>query len=482
MQATATDLARSTPATRDRYVDFLRIASIIVVVLGHWLMAVVTLDDGQFHIGNVLGMVPFLWLATWVLQVMPVFFFVGGFANLVTIDGQRRKGMGVPEYLVGRAQRLVRPVAVLFAVWIPLAIALVTFGVDRELLGDATKVVCQPLWFVGVYLMVSALAPPMRDLHARFRFQTPVALVALAVAIDIARFAFDVPAIGWLNILFVWLFAQQLGFFYADGTLTKFTRAQLAGTATAALFALVALTTFGPYPHSMVGLPGERISNMAPPTICLIALTILQVALVMLLRPAITRWLQGEKPWTIVVAGNGVIMTIFLWHLSAMLFSVALLYPLGFPQPDGGTAAWWITRPLWILVGVIPLVAIVAVLGRFERPKPTNLRSEVTRVDTHREHRDCAARDRHQRHRDRHARRPRARHVPPRARRHHAAAGDDDRRHRLAPPARVGNSAARSRAPGILGTASGRLAQLEERLPYKQEVGGSSLPAPTSGL
>ena len=166
---------------------------------------------------------------------MPVFFFVGGFANLVTIDGQRRKGMGVPEYLVGRAQRLVRPVAVLFAVWIPLAIALVTFGVDRELLGDATKVVCQPLWFVGVYLMVSALAPPMRDLHARFRFQTPVALVALAVAIDIARFAFDVPAVGWLNILFVWLFAQQLGFFYADGTLTKFTPQQLAGTATAAL-------------------------------------------------------------------------------------------------------------------------------------------------------------------------------------------------------------------------------------------------------
>src|ERR1700741_1442756 len=114
----ASDLARQTPATRDRYVDLLRIASIAVVVLGHWLMAVVTVDDGEFHVGNVLGMVPGLWLATWVLQVMPIFFFVGGFANLVTIDALRRKGQGTAEYLVGRVQRLVWPVAALFGVWV----------------------------------------------------------------------------------------------------------------------------------------------------------------------------------------------------------------------------------------------------------------------------------------------------------------------------------------------------------------------------
>ena len=377
MQATATDLARSTPATRDRYVDFLRIASIIVVVLGHWLMAVVTLDDGQFHIGNVLGMVPFLWLATWVLQVMPVFFFVGGFANLVTIDGQRRKGMGVAEYLVGRAQRLVRPVAVLFAVWIPLAIALVTFGVDRELLGDATKVVCQPLWFVGVYLIVSALAPPLRDLHValplpntrstrRARRRGRHRALRLRHPRDrLAQHAVRVAVRPAARLLLRRRCAHPC---HAEATRRRGRRLRSARS--------FALTTFGPYPHSMVGLPGERISNMAPPTICLLALTVLQVALVMLLRPALTRWLQREKPWTVVVAGNGVIMTIFLWHLSAMLLSVSLLYPLGFPQPDGGTAAWWITRPLWILVGVIPLVAIVALLGRFERPPPTRFRAK----------------------------------------------------------------------------------------------------------
>jgi fucose 4-O-acetylase-like acetyltransferase len=369
MHATATELARATPATRDRYVDFLRIASIVVVVLGHWLMAVVVVRDGEFVIGNVLGMVPLLWLATWVLQVMPVFFFVGGFANLVTLDAQQRRGSSGAAYLVSRAQRLVRPVFVLFAVWIPVALLLTTFGFDRELLGDATRIVCQPLWFVGVYLMVSALAPLMRWLHGRAPLATLGALAAAAVFVDVLRFAADLGPIGWCNVLFVWLFAQQAGFFYADGTLTRVARRVLALGAVAAVAVLWALTTFGPYPSSMVGLPGDRMSNMAPPTVCLLALTIFQVALVMLARPAVTRWLQRERVWTGVVAGNGVIMTIFLWHLSAMLLAVTVLYPLGFPQPEGGTALWWMTRPLWIVCGLIPLAAAVALFGRFERPR-----------------------------------------------------------------------------------------------------------------
>jgi hypothetical protein len=372
MHATATDLAKATPATRDRYVDFLRIASIAVVVLGHWLMAVVTYRNGSFEVDNVLGMVRYLWLATWLLQVMPVFFFVGGFANLVTIDAQRRKGMGAPEYLVSRAQRLVRPVVVLFAVWLPLTITLVTFGFDREVLADATRVVCQPLWFVGVYLMVSALAPPMRDLHARFGARVLVALIALAVLVDGVRFGLDVTPIGWINVVFVWLFAQQLGFFYADGSLTSLAPRHLVSIAGAGLLSLIALTTFGPYPASMVGLSGDRISNMAPPTVCLLALTVMEVALVMLARPAVTRWLQHPRRWTAVVAGNGVIMTIFLWHLSAMLFAVVLLYPLGFPQPEGGTVVWWLTRPMWIGCGLLPLGALVALFGRFERPRVTS--------------------------------------------------------------------------------------------------------------
>ena len=41
MMSGATELATATPDTRDRYVDLLRVISLGVVVVGHWLMAVV---------------------------------------------------------------------------------------------------------------------------------------------------------------------------------------------------------------------------------------------------------------------------------------------------------------------------------------------------------------------------------------------------------------------------------------------------------
>lgn len=41
MTTRAAELARATPAHRDRYVDLLRVASLGTVVVGHWLMAVV---------------------------------------------------------------------------------------------------------------------------------------------------------------------------------------------------------------------------------------------------------------------------------------------------------------------------------------------------------------------------------------------------------------------------------------------------------
>ena len=332
----------------------------------------------------------------------------------------------------------MRPVAVLLAVWVPVAWLASRLGADPKVLGDATKVVCQPLWFIGVYLMVSALAPPMRDLHLRHRARVLVALAALAIVVDIVRFGGGVGVVGWANMLFVWLFAQQLGFFYADGTLARWTRPGLWALAGCSLAALVLLTTFGPYPHSMVGLPGERVSNMAPPTVCLLALTVLQVAVVMLARDAVSRWLQRARVWTGVVAGNGVIMTIFLWHLSVLLVTVLVLFPIGFPQPAGGSALWWVTRPLWIACAAIPLAAFVALLRAVRTTAPDRLRRHLRARDVAGRHRYCAARARDLWDRERHAARHRARKRSARARRHLAVAGDGARRRGLVVAPRLG--------------------------------------------
>jgi hypothetical protein len=366
----ASEMARQTSVTRDRYVDFLRLFSIAVVVLGHWLMAVVVWKGADFRTGNAIAMTPGLWIATWVLQVMPVFFFVGGFANLATIDGLRRKGAGASEFVAGRVTRLLKPVAVLLAVWLPVAVALQRVGVDGKVLGTATKLVCQPLWFIGVYLAVTALAPRMRALHAVHRYTTVLALAATAATVDVVRFGIGIDGLGYVNLLVVWLFAQQLGFFYGDGSLLKLAPRHLVAIAAGAVGTLALLTTVGPYPSSMVGLPGDRISNMSPPTTCIVALTVLQVALVMLARPYVQRWLQRERVWTAVIAGNGMIMTVFLWHLTAALLAIAALHALGAPQPTGGSLVWWATRPLWIAIAAVPLVALVAVFARFERPRP----------------------------------------------------------------------------------------------------------------
>jgi len=87
---------------------------------------------------------------------------------------------------------------------------------------------------------------------------------------------------------------------------------------------------------------------------------------VLLLRPALTRWLQRPGPWRVTILGNAWIMTLFLWHMTAYLVAVLLLWPLGFGQEHEPTARWWLERPLWIAGPGVLLVALIALLGRFE--------------------------------------------------------------------------------------------------------------------
>jgi hypothetical protein len=363
------DLAAATPDSRDRYVDFLRAASIVVVMLGHWMMAVVARRDEGWEIDNLLTYFSGAWLVTWAFQVMPVFFFVGGFSNKVTLDALERRGAGYAEFVTSRTWRLMKPVLVLLAIWLPLTTIAQNAGwFEVRELQRGTTLITQPLWFIGIYLIVTALAPPMRSLHERFGVRALLALVAGAVVVDMVRFVSGASGIGYLNFGFVWLFAHQLGFFYADGSLTRLSPRALGAGVLGGLAGLAVLTSLGPYPLSMVGMPNERISNMNPPTVCLIALTIWQVSALMLVRRPVTEWLQRPRAWIAVIAANSMIMTMFLWHLSALLVVVVVLSPLGFPQPEVGTLMWWLLRPVWVSILCAVTALFVLLLGRFERP------------------------------------------------------------------------------------------------------------------
>ena len=74
----AARLADRMPASRNRYVDLLRAASMLVVTVGHWLAAAPYFDANGALIGaHILTAVPWTAWLTWIVQVMPIFFIVG---------------------------------------------------------------------------------------------------------------------------------------------------------------------------------------------------------------------------------------------------------------------------------------------------------------------------------------------------------------------------------------------------------------------
>lgn len=362
------ELAEQTPASRDRYVDFLRAASISVVVLGHWLSALVGWKDGALSVRNAVGLVPGLWCTTWLLQVMPVFFFIGGFSNFTSMESTLRRGKSVASFLRSRLVRLLKPTAVFLGVWLVVLVALNLVGILKPVHVRSTVLLFGPLWFLAVYLAITALTPLMRSLHLRFGIAAIAVMVFLAAGVDVLHFAGKVPVAGWLNMAFVWLVAHQLGFFYADGTLARARRRTHLAIALGGLAALLVLTHVGAYPKSMVSTGFERGSNMSPPTICILALTCWLVGAVMYLRGWVNRWLAHPGPWKTVIAANSVIMTIYLWHITAYAAVFGLFALLKFPGSAPGSAGWWLERPIWLVGPALVLSLLIMVFSRFERP------------------------------------------------------------------------------------------------------------------
>ncbi len=343
------ELASATPARRDRYVDFLRAASLAVVMFGHWLMAAVVWADGSLQASNVLEEAPAARYLTWVFQVMPLFFVVGGFSNAASLAAARRDGVGYGTWLGGRLTRLLRPVLAFAVVWTLAAVALRLFGADPAALRAGS--IAQPIWFLAVYVVVVAAAPAMVAAHRRWGAGVAVGLGGAVALVDVARWGFGVPLVGWLNLALVWLFAHQLGVPWREGVLAGWSRTRLLALAAAGLGGMVVLTQGLGFATSMVGGTGEARSNTFPPSLAMVALAVWQFGAALAVRPVVDRWLARPRAWATVVTANGLAMTIYLWHLTAMLVVAALTLPAGLlPEPPTGSAAWWVWRPVWLVL------------------------------------------------------------------------------------------------------------------------------------
>jgi hypothetical protein len=89
----------------------------------------------------------------------------------------------------------------------------------------------------------------------------------------------------------------------------------------------------------------------------------------MLVRARVSAWLARQRPWTAVIGVGSMAMTVYLWHLTAMVLVLGLVLAVHGPLPAPGTATWWATRPLWLALLAAALVPMTLLLSRFERPR-----------------------------------------------------------------------------------------------------------------
>ncbi len=363
----AAKLAEGTPATRNRSADFLRAVSILAVVLGHLLLAAPWLDADGPRLDHMLARSPWTHWLTWFFQVMPVFFFVGGFSNGITWDAARRNQQRYADWLGTRLSRLLLPVLVLLGFWTLAASIAHLAGVPGEMIRVGSQVALIPTWFLAVYCFVVLLTPPARWAWKRWGVSTIGILVALSILGDLAYFHWDFQLLGWANYLFVWLAVHQLGFAWLDRTLP--TRGMAWICCLGGILFLLAMVQWGPWPRSLVGVPGAEVSNTTPPHLPLLALAIFQFGAVLLMENRLNRFLQNTRAWAATVLVNGVIMTVFLWHSTAMmlLFGLAILLGGVGLDPTPGSWTWWWMRLPWLAVLLVGLAPFLALFSRFER-------------------------------------------------------------------------------------------------------------------
>ncbi|QAY68876.1 acyltransferase family protein [Xylanimonas protaetiae] len=379
---------------RDVLVDGVRALATLGVVAVHWLMPEATFDGDRLWVGNALGHGG-AWVLTWVLQVLPLLFFAAG-ASAAYQHARLPRGRGWAGAVGARVRGVARPVAAFAGAWVvALALLLATTLPDTAVLRLA-RMAPQLLWFLAVWVALVALTPLARAAWQRWRWSALAVAFAAPLAVDALRLGAGLERAAWANVLLVWAVPFLLGVAYADDRsgwaapevrplvvthrmlhrrwartvpVDALPRPLLAGVAVLAVGVMAALVASGPHPASMIGMPGDALSNLAPPTAPIVAQSVAQVAVVLLARDVIVRWARGRGRGVVGVLARRS-MTVYLWHLTAMFVVVGgVLLGLHETLPAPWSTDWWASRPLWWGAFALVLMGLVRVFGRFEAPR-----------------------------------------------------------------------------------------------------------------
>ncbi|MFC4564940.1 acyltransferase family protein [Nocardiopsis mangrovi] len=359
--------ARGPSPTRDRFLDALRLLVMVLVVLQHWSLPVLSYSSssGVLTTGTVISTDGGFAL-TWIAQVMPLIFFVGGAANLLSHRSAAAKGTSTSEWLAKRLRRLAWPVLPLAAAWMAASSLLIAAGVPEQPVRIGAEAAGIVLWFLAVYVLVVVATPVLARADARFGWYATAALFAAAAVVDAVRFGTGIEAVGYLNVALVWPVVHQLGFRYAAGEIRRLPAAGLAvgGFATAA-----ALAAVGPYSANMTGVFAIEASNVAPPTLLLAAVGAGQIGLAVLLRGPITAWASRPGPARVLDWASPRLMAVYLWHMVPLAaVAAAFVLVLGLPTPAPLTAPWLVWCALGAVVLIPMLWPVLWWMPRFEEP------------------------------------------------------------------------------------------------------------------
>ncbi|MEO3940487.1 acyltransferase [Paenarthrobacter nicotinovorans] len=358
---TTAQMARphGTGTARDASVDVIRSLCLVVVVALHALMVGVSVGPQGPVLENALDGNPWFSSLSWLVQVMPLFFIAGGFSSVSQWRRMQLRGSTAGDYVRLRLVRLLVPAVVLVASVGTGLLILAVAGVPGEMVEAAGYRISQPLWFLAVYLGCSALVPLMASAHGKAGLRTLVGLALAIVAVDTGRLFMELPALGYANLAFVWLFIQQLGFWLADGRVGRMSRAARKWIAGLSLVLLVHLFASGWY-------SGDMFSNLNPPTGALALLAIAQLMVFSLAQKRIRRWAERSRAMSLVRLVGSKAMTIYLWHMPVMvsLAGMLLMVPVHLPVP--GTGEWWLSRPVWLVAVACALLPVSRRLGRLE--------------------------------------------------------------------------------------------------------------------
>ncbi|MCT2588055.1 hypothetical protein [Actinophytocola gossypii] len=342
------------PAERARagYLGFLRILALAGIVLAETVLAFTMRGDAEPG---------WVWPLTWLLQLVPLFFLAGGHANLLAWRATRTAGAGYGTYLVNRIGWLIRPVLAFVIAWLVIPLSLELLQASDEAVTAFSRLIVQPLWLLGLYLVVVAVTPLTHRLHVLLPLVTPVTLLAGVVGLSFVGGSLAAHAGGVLVAL---LFAQ-LACHYADGGLWRVPRWVLVTGAVTAFAGLVALTVFGAQPKLQLAEP-TGYAAFAPSLAGVLLIGIVQLCLVSLPREPGLRAVAASAPARALAVVRSAPMTVYLVYLCAMVVLEGLVEMVRRADPTGHGIEW-LARPRTLFaVGLVALPTLVAFLW-FER-------------------------------------------------------------------------------------------------------------------